>query len=63
MKQILSRILRRGSNMKIPRVVKDIVDDKTALRYQVGDRRAAYEFYGFIVHERKVKYTTITIHS
>ncbi len=61
MKQILARILRRGSDITIPRMVIDIVDDKTALRYQVGDRKAAYEFYGFVQHECKVKYTCIDL--
>ncbi len=59
MKQILARILRRGSDTSIPRIVKDIVDEKTALRCQVGDRKSAYEFYGFAVSERKVRYTDI----
>ncbi len=59
MKQIIARILRRGSDTSIPRIVIDIVDEKTALRCQVGDRKLAYEFYGFATHEYKVRYTTL----
>ncbi len=56
MKQILPRILRRGSNTAIPRIAVDIVDNKTSMRYQVGDRKMAYDFYGFKQVEHKVSY-------
>lgn len=59
MKQILARILRRGSDTSIPRVCVDIVDNQTALRYQLGARRAAYEYYGFAESSRKVKFEEV----
>ena len=42
MTQILGRIERRGSDAAIIRRVVDIVDIRTALKTQSGDRRAAY---------------------
>ncbi len=54
MKQILARILRRGSDQSIPRVVVDIVDARTALVRQYSVRSEAYEFYGFKKNFRKV---------
>jgi DNA or RNA helicases of superfamily II len=54
MKQILARILRRGSDPAIPRVVVDIVDEKTALRHQFKERRAAYDQYGFKISTLKI---------
>jgi superfamily II DNA or RNA helicase len=61
MKQILARILRRGSDMSIPRHVIDIIDTKTCLRYQVGARMIAYDHYGFETEKVKVKYTDIVV--
>ncbi len=61
MKQTIARILRRGSDTTIPRIVVDIVDTKTALRYQVGERKLAYYFYGFKLEETKIKFTDITV--
>jgi superfamily II DNA or RNA helicase len=46
MKQIIPRILRRGGNTNVPRVIVDIVDNKTPMRYQWVSRAAAYEYYG-----------------
>lgn len=62
MKQIIARILRRGSDTRIPRIVVDIVDKKTALQYQVGSRKLAYDFYGFVENLIKLKYTDIVLH-
>lgn len=45
MKQIVGRILRRGSDETIPRIVVDLVDQKTCLSRQFYLRRNAYEFY------------------
>lgn len=61
MKQILARVLRRGSDIKIPRVIIDIVDKKTALGYQVGARKIAYDFYGFKIENVKIKFSDIHI--
>jgi len=47
MLQILGRILRSGSDESIPRVVVDIIDMRTALRWQIKHRQPAYDFYGF----------------
>ncbi|MCK9603403.1 MAG: hypothetical protein M0R66_03505 [Candidatus Omnitrophica bacterium] len=46
MKQIVGRILRRGSDAQIERVIVDIVDQKTCLARQFRLRRNAYAFYG-----------------
>ncbi len=48
MKQILARIMRRGSDQTIPRIVVDLVDKKTGLQKQFAERRQAYEFYNFV---------------
>lgn len=55
MKQIIARILRKGSNVDIPRIVIDIVDHKTALRHQVNDRILAYKFYNFDIKVTKFR--------
>lgn len=46
MKQIIGRILRRGSDETKLREVVDIIDQKTCLARQFYLRRNAYEFYG-----------------
>lgn len=46
MNQIIPRILRRGSDQSIPRVIVDVVDMKTALRGQLSVRKKSYEKYG-----------------
>lgn len=46
MKQIVGRILRRGSDPAIPRVIVDIIDQKTCLAHQFRLRRNAFDFYG-----------------
>lgn len=59
MKQILARILRRGSDILIPRICVDIVDRKTVLKYQLGQRAVSYEFYGFVTENIEIKYSDI----
>lgn len=54
MKQILARILRRGGDMTVTRRVIDYVDNKTSIKYQLGDRLNAYRYYGMDVVEKKV---------
>jgi hypothetical protein len=61
MKQIMARVLRRGSDQTIPRHVIDIIDTKTCLRYQVGARMLAYDHYGFAIEKVKIKYTEIAM--
>jgi superfamily II DNA or RNA helicase len=56
MKQVCARILRRGSNVDIPRIVVDLVDNKTLLRAQLGERKLAYDFYGFTTEYEKINY-------
>lgn len=53
MKQILARILRRGGDQSITRRVIDIVDNKTGIKYQLGSRMIAYEYYGMEVEVKK----------
>jgi hypothetical protein len=57
MKQIIPRILRRGSDLAIPRIIVDIIDNKTSLKYQFGARNAAYDFYGCKKEEVRIKYS------
>jgi len=59
MKQIFTRIRRRGSDLTIPRIVVDIVDVRTALKYQVSARKLAFEFYGFTQTQTKITYGMI----
>lgn len=59
MLQILARILRRGGNRDITRRVIDIVDNKTPMRYQYGERALAYDYYGMDVVISKVKYDEV----
>lgn len=54
MPQVLGRIQRRGSDMSIPRIVVDIVDNKTGLRGQVRLRKNAYRYCGFEIVESRV---------
>lgn len=61
MKQIIPRILRRGSDVRIPRIIIDIVDKKTALRRQIGARLLAMEFYEFCIVYKNTKYSEIKI--
>lgn len=46
MKQIIGRILRRGSDATIVRDVIDIIDYKTCLARQFRIRQNAYDYYG-----------------
>lgn len=59
MKQILARILRRGGDLTIPRKVVDIVDHKTAIKYQYSSRLLAYEFYGMNIKELRISFDQI----
>jgi superfamily II DNA or RNA helicase len=45
MKQIIGRILRRGSDTSIARDVIDIVDYRTCLAHQFRIRKNAYDYY------------------
>jgi len=47
LRQILGRILRRGSDESIVRQVVDIVDTRTGLRSQAADRRKIYLEKGY----------------
>lgn len=46
-KQIVARILRKGSDYNVVRRITDIVDKETALQYQYRERAKAYQLYGF----------------
>jgi predicted SAM-dependent methyltransferase len=54
MKQIFARILRRGSDITIPRIIIDIQDVKTGLRNQLNHRKVAYDYYGFDIKYKKM---------
>ena len=55
MKQIVGRILRRGSDVAIPRVIVDIIDQKTCLARQFRLRRNAFDFYGATYEKKDVR--------
>ena len=55
-KQVFARIMRRGSDDSIPRIVVDINDKRTALTHQLKSRRVIYDFYGFKITETKIAY-------
>jgi hypothetical protein len=59
MKQILPRILRRSGDQTITRQIIDIVDNKTRIKYQYGDRAIAYDHYNMNVVVKKVKWNEI----
>jgi hypothetical protein len=59
MKQILARVLRRGGNLDIKRHIIDIIDNRTPLRYQYGDRAISYNFYNMAITTSKVRYDSI----
>ena len=48
--QIVGRILRRGSDSSINRIVIDVVDNATVLKKQVGARKKSYNEIGFNVN-------------
>jgi hypothetical protein len=54
MQQILARIMRRGGDAAIERVVVDIIDAGTPVRRQYYSRKIAYEYYGCRVEKTKV---------
>lgn len=59
MKQIIPRILRRGGNQNIKRRIIDIVDNKTPIKYQLGDRMIVYKYYNMDISDTKINYTEI----
>jgi hypothetical protein len=59
MKQILARIMRRGSDMGIERVIYEIVDARTALAGQHRVRKIAFDFYGMTVERVKVNWESV----
>lgn len=59
MKQILARILRRGSDLTIRRQIRDIVDIRTPLQHQLKKRMIAYDFYEMNVISKYVSYTNL----
>ena len=59
MKQIIPRILRRGGDLSVERQIVDIIDNKTPLKYQYGDRANAYEFYQLEIEKTKISYTDL----
>lgn len=60
-KQFIGRITRMGGDDLKKRVIIDIVDNKTFLRYQLNDRKKVYEITKFPVTEHIIEYTDITV--
>jgi superfamily II DNA or RNA helicase len=61
MEQITGRIMRRNGDPSIPRVIIDIVDEKTALRHQFNTRKTDYnKRQGVTYHHHTVKYDELT---
>jgi hypothetical protein len=61
MKQILARILRRGSDTSITREVVDIRDCCTPIKCQYTSRALAYDFYSMDIVRTRVDYTDINL--
>lgn len=66
MLQISARILRRGGDLTIPRVIVDLVDWNSAMKSQYYERRNAYAYYGmkdevFTVEARETNGPPFTI--
>jgi hypothetical protein len=59
-KQILGRIMRRGSDEKIIRQVVDIVDCRTCLKNQILDRVSVYKERDYEITSREIKYNSET---
>ena len=55
-KQIVARILRKGSDYSVVRRITDIVDTQTALRHQLRERAKAYNLYDFEMRYRNADY-------
>jgi hypothetical protein len=53
--QIAARILRRSGDTTIPRMIYDVVDERTIFRHQFKHREVAYEHYGMALTEQKYK--------
>lgn len=63
MLQIIPRILRRGSDKTIPRVIVDIVDRKTKLKSQFYDRSSAYRHFSAKVVKYDVYASSVALPS
>lgn len=61
MPQVLGRIQRRGSDLTIPRIAVDIVDNRTGLSGQLRIRRQGYEYYKFKQEVIRADYQKINI--
>lgn len=62
MKQIIARILRRGSDPSIERKIVDIVDANIRpLKKQLESRELAYYHYGFETDETDIYYTDLNL--
>lgn len=57
MRQIVGRILRRGSNEKTVRQIVDIVDVSSGLKSQYSDRLKVYKEKKFYIHTSAESYT------
>lgn len=61
MRQILGRILRRGSDPSIEREIIDIIDNATRMKHQFNSRKVVYIEKGFTINEDTVNYTELNI--
>ncbi|MDE2101543.1 MAG: DEAD/DEAH box helicase family protein [Patescibacteria group bacterium] len=59
--QILGRVERRGSDQRIVRVKVDIIDVRTALKGQAGERLKVYKAKGYKIVNSKVSYEDIAL--
>jgi superfamily II DNA or RNA helicase len=63
MRQILGRVLRKGSDESIVRQIIDIVDAETPLKSQLTDRKKIYAEKKFSIQAITKSYTAITLDS
>lgn len=59
--QIIGRIFRLGSNLDTPRIIMDILDNKSVLKGQFSERKKAYNHRDSIFEENIIDYEKITI--
>lgn len=60
-KQIMGRVLRRGSDQRIKRLFVDLVDMRSSLKSQYNDRLKVYKSMGYDIKKIKVNYKDVQL--
>lgn len=59
MRQLIGRMLRRGGDTSIPRLMIDIQDMNTSIKSQYQTRKQIYKEKGFAIHPEKIYHSDI----